>query len=87
MQRVFGYDFNVYVVALYIEASSARADSSALNRYRDMPSAELAASDAFYDDLVQPAVYDRSLLIKLAMGLKKEIMVNGESEVEFTKIF
>ena len=63
---------------MYVDAVAAQKDPTLLS-FKSMSSAELALSERFYAVMSKPAAYDRSLMIKLAMNLKTEMMVTGES--------
>mmetsp|Transcript_5304 Transcript_5304/g.5457 ORF Transcript_5304/g.5457 Transcript_5304/m.5457 type:complete len:604 (+) Transcript_5304:114-1925(+) len=76
VQTVFNMRFKVYTVALYIEAESAYK-SEYLAPYRQLNAAQLSLSDDFYKTLSSPADFDRTLVIKLAMDLKKDTLVQG----------
>ena len=76
-KTVFGCDFKVYTVGLYVEFHSGQKDPS-LRVFEGLAEGELANSPAFYAAVAASgATYDRSLLIKLAMTLKSELMIQG----------
>jgi hypothetical protein len=76
-KTVFGMDFKVYTVGLYVELHAAMKDPS-LRAFEGLAEGELANSPAFYAAVAaNGAGYDRTLFIKLAMTIKSELMIAG----------
>jgi len=74
-RTVFGISFMVYTVGWYVEANGARNDAE-LKSFLEFDANELATDESFFQAMVSPnAKYDRTLLIKLNLALKCEVMV------------
>jgi hypothetical protein len=59
----------VYVIGWYVEFEAA-AVAPPLQRFKGTKAQELAQNPAFFDAIVEPAEYDRSVLLKLAMTVR-----------------
>jgi hypothetical protein len=68
--------FNIYSMGWYMEAEAARNDE-VLQPFRRMSLQELQASPAFFQTLSSAGSFDRTLLIKLAMTLRRDLLVQG----------
>ena len=70
-------NFKVFTLGRYVDHEAFRNDGR-LSPYKDIPSEQLQSDQSFFDAVVSPsASYDRSVLIKLAMTLKFELMIQG----------
>ena len=77
---LFGLTFNVYTVAWYVEREPA-SRSPLLLKFTGKNAAALQESKAFYEAITEPDNgYGRSILMKLAMPLKKEVVIQGMLE-------
>ena len=68
--------FKVFSFAWYVEAEVI-ATSPTFIPYRDQPYETLAKSDDFFSLMTQPGEFDRTLFIKLAMTLKRDLVIQG----------
>jgi hypothetical protein len=69
--------FKVFSIAWYADKAKAAQDRS-LSSFKDMSAEERMSSSEFYDALVSPhAHYDRSILVKMAMSVKKDMLIDG----------
>ena len=76
-KRMFNYDFKVYTLGWYVEMNAAQKDPT-LKKFEGLSDSELASSPEFYDAIIsENATYDRTIMVKLAMALKKDLMVKG----------
>mmetsp|Transcript_26791 Transcript_26791/g.38264 ORF Transcript_26791/g.38264 Transcript_26791/m.38264 type:complete len:452 (-) Transcript_26791:151-1506(-) len=75
-KTVYGMRFKIYSMAWYLEEEAARRDP-ALRPFRDMTLPELQASPEFFQALSSEGSFDRTLLIKLAMTLRRDLLVQG----------
>lgn len=75
-KTVYNIKFKVYTVAWYAEVEGLRKDPT-MQAFKDRPASELSKDPSFFEAMVAPANYDRSLYIKLAMKLKCEMMLQG----------
>lgn len=73
---VFGMKFHVYNLGWYVDAAAAQTDPQLLP-FVGMTFPELQASKKFYEALLHVGGYDRTMYIKLAMSLKKDIVIQG----------
>lgn len=73
-KQAFGMLFKVFSLAWYIDKEKASQDST-LSYYRNH---EDHLSSEFYDALISPhAHYDRSILVKMAMSVKRDMLIEG----------
>lgn len=68
--------FKVFTLAWYIEAEVV-ASSPLFAPFRDVPYEELVKSDEFYALMTRPGEFDRTLFIKAAMTLKRDLVIQG----------
>lgn len=68
--------FKVFSLAWYVEAEVV-ATSKTFDPYRDLPYEELVKSEDFYALMTQPGEFDRTLFIKAAMTLKRDLVIQG----------
>lgn len=68
--------FNVYSVGWYVDAKALQQDQRFLPFY-DKTYESLKNSSEFNMLMTKPGGYDRSLFIKLAMTLKKDMVLQG----------
>lgn len=69
--------FKVFDIAWYLDPILASIDPVLLP-YKNMKAEELSNNQSFYNSIIEPSkYYDRSILIKLAMTLKCEMMIQG----------
>lgn len=71
-----GMSFNVYSIGWYIERDAVRNDP-AFHPYKSMTHAELTSSEPFYQLMTEEKGYDRTLFAKMAMTIKKDLMIQG----------
>eukprot|EP00981_Chlorochromonas_danica_P000137 scaffold39_cov176-Ochromonas_danica.AAC.3 len=76
-KNVFGMTWNVYDLGWYVDIEAARIDP-ALASFHGLSSAELQRNEDFLQMMASSTVsFDRSLVIKLAMTLPKDVIVQG----------
>ena len=75
-QTVYGMRFNIYSMAWYVDAAVARQEPL-LQPFRSMSLAELQQSTDFYRAVSTEGAFDRTLMLKLAMTLKKDLLIQG----------
>lgn len=73
---VFGMKFTVYTVGWYVDAAVAQSEE-ALQPFVGKSLDELRSSQDFYNQMSRPSSFDRTLFIKLAMNLKKDVVIQG----------
>lgn len=77
VKAAFGMVFKVFSVAWYLQRDKAATDST-LAAFRETNNEDMAASNTFFDALASPlASYDRSLLVTMAMDVKKDLLLAG----------
>jgi hypothetical protein len=75
-KQAFGFLFKVFSLALYVGESARRDDS--LIAFAHYSPEELFTSSDFYGALMSPrALFDRSILVKMAMSVKRDLLVAG----------
>lgn len=73
---VFGMKFHVYNLGWYVDAAAAQKDPQLLP-FIGKTFPELQVSKKFYEALLHVGGYDRTMYIKLAMSLKKDVVIQG----------
>lgn len=69
--------WNVYDLGWYVDIEAARIDP-ALTSFHGLSSAELQRNEDFLQIMSSSTIsFDRSLMIKLAMTLPKDVIVQG----------
>ena len=76
VQTVYGMKFNIYSMAWYVDAAAARQEPL-LQPFQSMSVAELQQSTDFYRVVSTEGSFDRTLMLKLAMTLKKDLLIQG----------
>lgn len=76
IHTVFNMNFKVYTVAWYIDVNRAYTSLS-LQSFHHKSANDLVSSADFYKAISSSADYDKSILVKLAMPLKTETLVQG----------
>lgn len=74
-KSVFNLNFKVYTVGLYVERDAYRSKS--LSRYKGISSERLVQTSDFYPSIAASEDYDKSILIKMAMSVSTETLVQG----------
>jgi hypothetical protein len=84
---VFGMKFNVYSIGWYVDvAALQKLPTHILTPFMGLTSDQLAKTESFIQFLIQPGGFDRTLILKLAMTLKKEVVMQGlVEELKVTK--
>lgn len=85
---VFGMKFNVYSIGWYVDVAAMmqKVPSQILSPFIGLTSDQLAKTESFIQFLTQPGGFDRTLVLKLAMTLKKEVVMQGlVDELKITK--
>lgn len=71
-------NFKVFTLGWYMDHEAARSDNTLL-QFKGLSTEQLESNSEFFDAVVsQNAQFDRSVLIKLSMTLKCEMMIQGE---------
>jgi len=68
--------FNIYSMAWYVDAAASRQEPL-LQPFQSMSVAELQQSTDFYRVVSTEGSFDRTLMLKLAMTLKKDLLIQG----------
>jgi len=76
IKTVFNMNFKVYTMGWYVEADKLK-DNLLFKPFQGLSSKELSNNPIFYETMIAESDYDRSLLIKLAMTIKCELMISG----------
>eukprot|EP01038_Epipyxis_sp_PR26KG_P010287 gene10287-13830_t len=71
----FGMNFKIYTIGWYVEAKAVQEDESFIP-YKDKSFEELIMDENFYS-LMTKGSYERTILVKLAMTLKTELIIQG----------
>ena len=75
-KHVFGFDWKVYTVALYV--SQQFRDDKDMNIYRSFGPTELSSDSRFFEQIVsETKILGRALIIKLALDLKCSMLIEG----------
>jgi hypothetical protein len=73
---MLGLRFNVYNIGWYVDAAAAQNDPI-FSSYKSMSYEELRKNETFLSLMYQTSRFDRSLLIKLAMTLKRDMVIKA----------
>jgi hypothetical protein len=75
-KKVFGMTFNVYTVGWYVDVAALQSDSRFAS-FAGYSYEQFVQSNEFSNLMAQSGGFDRSLFIKLAMNLKKDVVIQG----------
>lgn len=76
LQTVYGMQFNIYSMAWYVDTTAVRKESI-LQEYQAYPLTQLQESLDFYRVISTQGSFDRTLMLKLAMTLKRDLLIQG----------
>ena len=76
-KQAFGMLFRVFTIGWYLDRDRVARDAT-LAPFKLATAEERLSSSEYFDALASPtAAYDRSVLVKLAMGVKRDLLIEG----------